>query len=93
MMNRRTALSMLGLASATVAIAGEDIAKPLQGSFSCRFGINKLFSEVLRRMADDIDAGGTLVQSGGLNSETSHEEFLLHTLTIKFALMDKPPQG
>lgn len=91
MMDRRTVLSMLGLAPATVAVAGEDLAKPLNGSFSCKFGINQLFSQALRRMADDIDAGGTLLQSGGLNSEASVDEFLLHTLTIKFVLVDKPP--
>ena len=74
--DRRTVLSVLGLASASAAVAGEDLAKSmLNGSgkpCGYRFAINDKVSAALRRLADDIDAGGTHPQAMELKSSARH---------------------
>jgi hypothetical protein len=95
---RRTALAILGLAPAS-ALAGEDLSAKLDNGGAkldgiqrpnsytgFRFGIGDKTSAALRRLADDIDAHGSLVQAMNLNSKASHEDFLLHTLTIEFVV-------
>lgn len=87
-MNRRTALSLLGLAP-TAVIAGEDLGHPLPPREEFRFNINAKISDALRKLADDIDAQGTFVQRASLTTEASVESFLFHRLTIEFALREE----
>lgn len=84
---KRTALGMLGLAATPVA--GESFGKPL--AHGVRFGIERRehFAAALRALADDIEKGGTYPQHVELKSSADIEDFLMHTLTIKFAMVDR----
>jgi hypothetical protein len=76
-LSRRTALSVLGLGSAGI-VSGEDLSKPLSEQFGSsgqagyRFGLDyKRTVGALRRLADDIEAGGTFPQELSLTSKIS----------------------
>src|ERR1700680_4821474 len=91
-LNRRTALSLLGVAGVSAPITAEAVSRSLDtlpgagpNSIGYRFGIGQV-STALRRLADDIDSGGTCVQSIDLSAACKIEEFLQHKLTIEFAL-------
>jgi hypothetical protein len=80
------------------AIAGEDFSQPikqLNGQEGFHFGVagsrigqgNKgRIIGALRRLADDMEAGGTHVIGMRLATEAKPEDFLKHTLSIDFAL-------
>jgi hypothetical protein len=92
---RRTAIAMLGLAATPVG--GESFANPLPGAsknpsgFSFAIAKREDFASALRALADDIEKGGTYPQSVELRSRASIEDFMEHTLTIKFAMNENPP--
>lgn len=84
--SRRAALTVLGLAPAA-AITPEDfsVAQPLSHGFL--FGRDRQkVSDALRKLADDIEAGGTHVTRLDMHSALRHDEFLTHELVIQFAL-------
>lgn len=103
--SRRSALSVLGLAS-VAAIAPEDFSNKIGGGeTNVDFGVAGIWNSesaertaanlakmtaALRRLADDIDAGGTLVQGMKLTSEVKPDDFLFHTLSIDFVLREPP---
>lgn len=86
---RRSALSVLGLGAAAT-IAPEDMSKQMGGGTKTHFGVGdaKRIATALRKMADDIDAGGTLIQSARLESNILPEDFLTHDLSIKFVMVE-----
>jgi hypothetical protein len=96
---RRTAVAMLGLAGASgAAIAAEDIAKPLMSigdkESGYHFGAShERIVKALRRLADDIEGGGSHAQSLLLTSKLSNEDFLTHTLSIEFAMDTRDRHG
>lgn len=94
--SRRNALSMLGIGTGAI-VSGEALSKSLHPSGSpgegFRFGVDQnRTAAALRRLADDIEARGTLLQSMILSSKVGLEDFLAHTLTIEFVLNEIDPQ-
>ena len=89
--SRRTALSILGLGGASV-IAAEDMAHALDNGHDgaqtgYRFGVNpERTAAALRKLADDIEAHGTLPQKLELTSKAGIEDFLEHRLTLEFVV-------
>lgn len=88
--SRRNALTMLGL-GATGAIPAEDLAKQLssigKSSSGYHFGANAArISTALRNLADDIEKGGSHAQQLTFESKFGVEDFLIHTLSIQFAM-------
>ena len=103
--SRRTALSVLGLGT-VATIAPEDFSQPIKGGGKQEhyFGVagnpsdwaNKSRSRIvdaLRRLADDIEVGGTFVHGMKLESEVKPEDFLTHTLQVTFILAGDAPQA
>ena len=86
---------MLGIGTGAI-VSGEALSKPLgepSGGEGFRFGIDQNRTvAALRRLADDIEARGTLLQSMILSSKVGLEDFLVHTLTIEFVLNEIDPQ-
>lgn len=96
--SRRTVLGILGLAPMS-AVAGEDFARPLLNSDGTQTGFHfgqadqfnveglptNRVAGALRRLADEIDARGILVQGMTMTSKVTHEDFLTHTITIDIA--------
>lgn len=81
---------MLGL-GATGAIPAEDLAKELstigKSSSGYHFGTNKArIATALRNLADDIESGGSHAQELTFVSKFGLEDFLIHTLSIQFAM-------
>lgn len=87
--SRRSALSVLGLGAAST-IAPEDMSKQVGIGTKVYFGVGdaQRIATALRKMADDIDAGGMLIQSARLESNILPEDFLAHDLTIKFVMVE-----
>lgn len=95
--SRRSALSVLGLGAAAT-IAPEDFSRQVVGPKGYHFGVGndprdlsgkrrETITAALRRLADDIDAGGSFVHGMKLVSEAKHEDFLIHSLQIEFVLI------
>ena len=96
--SRRTVLAILGLAPVS-AVAGEDFARPLLGpdgkptgfhfGQADQFNVQGLptsrVAGALRRLADEIDSGGVLVQGMSMTSKVTFDEFLMHTISLEIA--------
>lgn len=94
--SRRTVLAILGLAPVS-AIAGEDFARPILGldgkPSGYHFGAADQFNVeglpvnrvagALRKLADEIEARGILVQGMTMVSKVSAEDFLTHTISLE----------
>lgn len=84
--SRRTALSVLGMTSAS-ALASEDFTPKRDTGF--RFASNvKMTAAALRRLADDLENGGSLLCKVELNAKMVPDAFLVHDLVVSFALKD-----
>ena len=85
--NRHTALSILGLSGASI-IASEDLAKAVESpTHIFRFGLDhKSTAAALRKLAADLEAGGSYLQEMSLMSKATPDDYLLHTLTVSFAV-------
>jgi hypothetical protein len=109
-LSRRTALSMLGLGATVAVVPEDFSAKAnaYGPDKAYSFGVagqhvgggrsaevtRARMTAALRRLADDIDAGGTHVQSMRLTSDVQIEDFLKHTLQVEFSLReDQLPVG
>jgi hypothetical protein len=88
---RRTALAILGLAPAT-ALAAEDVRHrdiPDGGGRSYGFGASVPRTvAALRRLADEIERGDCLLQTMDMQSSAAFDAFLVHKLTVGFAVRD-----
>lgn len=91
--SRRTALSMLGLGAAGAATV-EDISAPVMPGgkpSGYHFGASSdRIIAALRRLADDIESGGSHVTDLTVSSKVTNEDFLLHTLAVCFAMKTEP---
>lgn len=104
--SRRSALSMLGL-GAVATVAPEDFSNEVGVGTKLSFGVagnhagngeraaaaRARMTAALRRLADDIAAGGSLVQEMKLSSVVKPEDFLTHTLSIDFVLLEDTKQS
>ena len=90
---RRTALAMLGLPAAA-AMTTEAMAKSAHLTGGYQFGADRdRTSQALRRLADDIDAGGTHITEMTLTSTLSVRDFLAHELTLTFHMRQPDEAG
>lgn len=84
--SRRTALALLGFAPAG-ALAAEDISERQPTAKGFRFGVDKQRAiAALRRLADDLEAGGSLLFAMELGASLKHDAFLTHRFTVEFAI-------
>lgn len=84
-MTKRTALGMLGLGAVAAPI--ETFAKPLDVSGLSFGGASKEdIAAALRRLADDVEAGGTYPQEVALITTVRLDSFTLHRFVIEFAM-------
>jgi hypothetical protein len=84
----------VGSAEMSFGIAGTHMHDGSLEGFQRAAAARSRMSDALRRLADDVDAGGTLVQEMKLSSSVKPDDFLVHSLAIDFVLReDAKPIG
>lgn len=101
MMNRRSAIAVLGLVPASSGAAVVEALGAASEPLDCKmsngtmgYGITKKSQVVvnaLRALADELEGGRAYVQKSGLVTGISPYEFIEHEFSISFHLI-RPPQ-
>lgn len=91
MLNRRSAIATLGLATATSGAAVAEAlgaASVVQGRHGVVFQIphRETISNALRALADEIDADRASIMESSLLTELKPDEFVMHKFSINFYL-------
>lgn len=91
--SRRTALSILGLASASSGIAVEhalaDNASSEHGVITGNDYDGRKFSAALRHLADEIDRGAVVAQKLNVSTDLTRDQIVVQHLTLDFLIHDQ----